>query len=189
MLTGRARLAAATAILIPAVIYLGMDEERRPNRVKQEPNPAYQLSDYYIVNGRIIDYDNIGQLKQQLSSSQLEHHPTQQQTLVTDPVLQLYTDSLPSHKATSLSGIIRDNNDFVTLTGKVILQDNPDPTQANILRTESLMFYPQKHFARTDQKITITNSTSTTTGVGMTIDTDSGILKLLSDVTGVHNAN
>ncbi|WP_290702600.1 LPS export ABC transporter periplasmic protein LptC [Amphritea sp.] len=189
MLTGRARLAAAAAILIPAVIYLGMDEERRPNRIKQEPNPAYQLSDYYIINGRIRDYDNTGQLKQQLSSSQLEHQPAQQQILVTNPELQLYADNLPSHKASSLNGIIRDNNDFVTLTGEVLLQDNPDLTQANILRTESLMFYPQQSLVKTDNKITITNSTSTTTSVGMTIDTDSGILKLLSDVTGVHNAN
>ena len=189
MLTGRARLAAAAAILIPAVIYLGMDEERRPNREKQEPNPAYQQSDYYIINGRIIDYDNTGQLKQQLSSSQLEHQPIQQQTVVTNPMLQLYTNNLPSHKASSINGIIRDNNDSILLAGKVLLQDNPDPAQANALHTELLRFYPQKNLAETDKKVTITNNTSTTTSVGMTIDTDSGILKLLSEVTGVHNAN
>ncbi|BBB27277.1 LPS export ABC transporter periplasmic protein LptC [Amphritea japonica] len=189
MLTGRARLAAAAAILIPAVIYLGMDEERRPNKIKQEPNPAYQQSDYYIINGRIRDYDNHGHLKQQLSSSQLEHQPVQQLILVTNPELQLYSASLPSHKASSASGIIRDNNDSITLDGTVLLQDSPDPQQANILQTESLIFYPQKNLAQTDKKVTITNTTSTTTSVGMTIDTDSGILKLLSEVTGVHNAN
>lgn len=189
MLTGRARLAAAAAILIPAVIYLGMDEERRPNRAKQEPNPAYQQSDYYIINGRIIDYDNNGQLKQLLNSSQLEHQPLQQQTLVKNPVLQLYTNNLPSRKASSLTGMIGDNNDFILLTGKVLLQDNADSALANNLSTELLKLYPQKNQAKTDKKVTITNSSSTTTSVGMTIDTESGILKLLSEVTGVHNAN
>ncbi len=189
MLTGRARLAAAAAILIPAVIYLGMDEERRPNKVKQEPNPAYQQSDYYIINGLIKDYDRHGQLKQQLRSSQLEHQPALQQILLKTPEIQLYRINMPSHKASSLHGIIRDNNDTVFLTGEVFLLDNPDPQLANTLNTESLTFYPKQRIARTDKKVTITNSTSTTTSVGMTIDTDSGILKLLSEVTGVHNAN
>ena len=89
MLTGRARLTAAAAILIPAVIYLGMDNERRPDAAVEQPNPAHQQSDYYIVEARIRDFNDLGLLKQQLSASQLEHQPAMQQTLVVEPELVL----------------------------------------------------------------------------------------------------
>ncbi|WP_299198635.1 LPS export ABC transporter periplasmic protein LptC [uncultured Amphritea sp.] len=189
MLTGRARLAAAAAILIPAVIYLGMDSERRPIQVKQEPNPAYQQADYYIVNGKIRDFDSTGLLKQQLSSTQLEHQPALQQTVVTNPEMQIFNADQPNRRVSSLKGIISDNNDEVTLEGKVLFQDNSDASIATTLRTDSLTILPQQSIARTDDRVVISNSSGTTTSVGMTIDTDSGILNLLSDVTGVYNVN
>lgn len=189
MLTGRARLAAAAAILIPTVIYLGMDSERRPDRIREEPNPAYQLADYYIVNGQIRDFDNTGMLKQQLSSTQLEHQPGLQQTVVTNPEMQIYNAQQPSRTVSSLKGVISDSDDEVILDGQVLFQDNADTTIATTLRTESLTILPQQNLARTDERVIISNSSGTTTGVGMTIDTDSGILNLLSDVTGVYNVD
>ncbi|MDO6564062.1 LPS export ABC transporter periplasmic protein LptC [Amphritea sp. 1_MG-2023] len=189
MLTGRARLIAAAAILFPTVIYLGMDTEHHTVLPKEEPNPAYQQADYYIVNGQIRDFSPTGKLKQQLSSTQLEHQPALQQILVTNPEMQIYNAQQPSRKVSSLRGIISDNDDKIVLEGKVLFQDNPDPTQANMLRTESLVILPQENIAKTDQRVTISSRLGVTTSVGMTIDTDSGILNLLSDVTGVYNVN
>ena len=189
MLTGRARLAAAAAILIPAVIYLGMDSDGRPDRVREEPNAAYQLADYYIINGQIKDFDSTGMLKQQLSSTQLEHQPELQQTVVTNPEMQIYSADQPNRRVSSLKGVISDNNDEVILDGQVLLQDNADANIATTLKTESLTILPQQNLARTDQRVIISNSAGTTTSVGMTIDTDSGILNLLSEVSGVYNVD
>ncbi|MDX2422746.1 MAG: LPS export ABC transporter periplasmic protein LptC [Amphritea sp.] len=189
MLTGRARLVAAAAILIPAVVYLGMDSERHPVRLKQAPNPAYQQSDYYIVNGRIRDFAPNGALQQQLSSTQLEHQPALQQILVTNPEMLIYNAQQPTRKVSSLRGIISDNDDKVVLEGEVLFQDSPDPAEANTLRTESLVLLPQENIAKTDKPVTISSPSGTTSSVGMTIDTDSGILNLLSDVNGVYNVN
>ncbi|WP_417224763.1 LPS export ABC transporter periplasmic protein LptC [Amphritea sp.] len=189
MLTGRARLIAAAAILIPAVIYLGMDTERHSVSLKKAPNPAYQQSDYYIVNGRIRDFAPSGQLKQQLSSTQLEHQPASQQILVTNPEMQIYNTQQPTRKISSLRGLISDNDDSVILEGEVLFQDNPNMAVANSLRTETLIIQPQDNIAKTDKLVTITSPSGTTTSVGMTIDTDSGILNLLSDVTGVYHVN
>lgn len=189
MLTGRTRLVAAAAILIPAVIYLGMDTEHHAVSRKKAPNPAYEQSDYYIVNGRIRDFASNGQLKQQLSSTQLEHQPALQQILVTNPEMQIYHLHQPNRKISSLRGRISDNDDSVILEGKVLFQDNPDTTVANTLRTETLIIQPQNNIAKTDKLVTITSPSGTTTSVGMTIDTDSGILNLLSDVTGVYHVN
>ncbi len=189
MLTGRARLVAAAAILIPTVIYLGMDTERRPAQVKQEPNPAYQQADYYIVNGKIRDFDSAGLLRQQLSSTQLEHQPALQRIIVTNPEMQIFNIDQPDRRVSSLKGIISDNNDEVVLQGEVLFLDNGDASIATTLRTDSLTFMPQQGLARSDDRVVISNPSGTTTSVGMTIDTDSGILNLLSDVTGVYNVN
>ncbi|RTE65921.1 LPS export ABC transporter periplasmic protein LptC [Amphritea opalescens] len=189
MLTGRVRLVAAAAILIPAVIYLGMDTERHPVRLKQAPNPAYQQSDYYIVNGRIRDFAPTGELKHQLSSTQLEHQPAQQQILVTNPEMRIYNGQQPTRKVSSLRGMISDNDDKIELEGEVLFQDSLDPVAANTLKTESLTLLPQENIAKTDEPVTISGPSGTTSSIGMTIDTDSGILNLLSDVNGVYNVN
>ncbi|SEQ61574.1 Lipopolysaccharide-assembly, LptC-related [Amphritea atlantica] len=189
MLTGRARLAAAAAILIPAVIYLGMDSERRPDRLKKEPNPAYQLADYYIVNGQIRDYGSTGILQQQLKSTQLEHQPGLQQTVVTNPEMLIYNAHQPNRSVSSLKGIISDSDDEVILDGQVVFQDNAGTEMATTLQTESLTILPQQNLARTDARVVISNSSGTTTSVGMTINTDSGILNLLSEVTGVYHVD
>lgn len=187
MLTGRIRLVAAAAILIPAVIYLGLDTDHQRSPLKEAPNPAYQQADYYIINGRIRDFAPSGQLKQQLSSTQLEHQPVEQQILVTNPEMQIYSAQQPTRTVSSHKGIISDNDDKVLLEGNVQFQDHPDRALANTLRTEALIYLPQNNIAKTDQPVTISSPSGTMSSVGMTIDTDSGILTLLSDVTGVYN--
>ena len=187
MLTGRARLIAAAAILIPAVIYLGMENERRPESSVEQPSPAHQQSDYYIVEARIRDFNDLGLLKQQLSARQLEHQPAMQQTLVIEPKLVLHNNDQPDRIISSQTGVIRDNNEQITLAGNVILQDNPEPRQANKLQTESLLFLPKQNLIQSESRVTLSGKSSTTTATGLKINTDSGILTLLSDVKGVHN--
>ncbi len=190
MLSGRIRLIAVIIVMIPVVIYLGLDEARQTRIVAPPPpNDAHQQSDYYIINGSIRDFSTSGSLHQHLESSQLEHQPALQQTLLVNPKLQIFDDRHPTKIATSETGIIADSNELVTLAGKVTLQDHPDPDQASTLKTESLLIYPKKEFAETADPVTLSNQTGTTTAVGMEIDSATGVIKLLSDVKGIHHVD
>lgn len=188
MLSGRARLTTVIILMIPVSIYLGLDEARQ-TRIISPPNEAHHQSDYYIIEGRIRDYNSAGMLQQQLKSSQLEHQPASQQTLLENPQLQMFDARYPTKIMTSQTGVIADSNEQVTLSGDVVLRDNPDPALASTLRTESLQIYPRKEFAETDKPVTLSDQAGTTTATGMTINAATGVIELLSEVKGIHHVN
>ena len=187
MLTGRTRLIIAAGILIPAVIYLGLDEQKKSRFRPDAPSASQQQSDYYIVNGKIRDYSARGALEQQLSARQLEHLPALQQTTVIEPQLTIFDASSPPQSVSSKAGIILDDNSQVTLAGNVVLQNNPDQSRATILTTEALLFFPQKDLIQTDRPVVLTSPIGKTTATGMTIDTRHSKIDLLSKVKGIYH--
>ncbi len=189
MLTGRARLAAAALILAPALLYLGLDDTTQQQSSAPQPETVLQQSDYYLVKARIREYAQDGLLKQQLSAEQLEHQPQQQQLLAVAPKIRLFSAGKPPVDISSLNGVMLDHQDLISLTGQVFIQDNPDRQQASTIEAEALTIYPDKKFAHTDTKVTLSNSTGVTTAVGMTADFNSKTIELLSQVKGLHNAN
>lgn len=189
MLTGRTRLATAALILIPALVYLGLEDDGQTLTTIEQPNPAHQQSDFYIINGNITDFTATGERKQNLLTKQLEHQPDLEQVLTIEPQLTLFSSDREPVTLSSVSGIISDNHDIVSLAGNVIFRDHPDENQANIMTTESLLIYPEKDFAETDKKVTLSNSTGVTTGVGMKSSFKSRTIELRSNVKGIHHAN
>lgn len=187
MLTGRTRLIIAAGILIPTVIYLGLDEPKKSRLSPDAPSATQQQSDYYIVNGKIRDYSAQGTLEQQLSALQLEHLPALQQTTVIAPQLTIFDADTPPQSISSKAGIILDDNSQVTLAGSVVLQNNPDKSQATILTTEALLFFPQKDLIETDRPVVLISPAGKTTATGMTIDTRHSKIDLLSEVKGIYH--
>ncbi|WP_432470695.1 LPS export ABC transporter periplasmic protein LptC [Amphritea sp. HPY] len=189
MLTGRARLATAALILTPVLIYQGLDDKSQKSSDVPEPSPAHQQSDFYIIDAAIDDYSVTGQLKQKLRTSQLEHQPQLQQVLTVEPQLTLFATDREPVTLSSLSGVMSDQQDIVNLAGSVTIQDHPDSQEANIMTTESLMIFPDKGFAETDKKVTLSNKMGKTTGVGMKTTFDTRTIELRSQVKGIHNVN
>lgn len=189
MLTGRARLATAALILTPVLIYQGLNDQSQKTSNIPEPSPAHQQSDFYIIDATIDDYGVTGQLKQKLQTSQLEHHPQLQQVLTVAPLLTLFATDREPVTLSSLSGLMSDQQDIISLVGSVRVQDHPDSQKANIMTTESLMIYPDKGFAETDKKVTLTNKMGSTNGVGMKTTFDTRTIELRSQVKGIHNVN
>lgn len=185
----RVRLFIFIMLMIPVLVYLGLDEARQTRTVIATPNAAHQQSDYYIIDGRIQDFDESGLLHQRLAATQLEHQPDLQQTLLVNPVLALFDPDHPTKTITSLTGVAADSNELITLAGDVVVQDNPEPDQARILKTQSLLIYPREERAETAEPVTLSTPSDTTTAVGMTIDSASGVVELLSNVKGIHHVN
>ncbi|MEH6576368.1 MAG: LPS export ABC transporter periplasmic protein LptC [Amphritea sp.] len=189
MLTGRIRLAAAALILAPALLYLGLEDASQQPFNARPSDPVLQQSDYYIIKGRISDYASDGSMKQRLNAEQLEHQPQSEQLLAVSPQLRIFSANKAPIDISSLTGVMSDNSNIINLNGQVLIQDTPQQSQSVTVETESLQIFPNKKFAQTDSKVTLSNSTGVTTGIGMKAYFDSRTIELLSQVKGSYNAN
>ena len=80
------------------------------------------------------------------------------------------------------------SNDEIYLSGNVsLLRDiNKDSNKKLKIVTSSLSVFPDKGVARTDKAVFITEGSTTINAVGMEVDNDSNVTRLLSQVRVVH---
>lgn len=80
------------------------------------------------------------------------------------------------------------SNDEIYLSGNVsLLRDiNKDSNKKLKIVTSSLSVFPDKNVARTDKAVFITEGSTTINAVGMEVDNDSNVTRLLSQVRVVH---
>ena len=80
------------------------------------------------------------------------------------------------------------SNDEIYLSGNVsLLRDiNKDSNKKLKIVTSSLSVFPDKNVVRTDKAVFITEGSTTINAVGMEVDNDSNVTRLLSQVRVVH---
>jgi len=57
------------------------------------------------------------------------------------------------------------------------------------VRTAFLHVIPDENIARTDRTVTITDAATTVTAVGLELNSDTRVIKLLSNVRGTYDPN
>ena len=86
---------------------------------------------------------------------------------------------------TSVTGWSNDAGSELVLVGNVVItSDGDEPADQVTASMDELLVYPKDDFAETRSPVTIINQSGTTTGVGMHLNSRTGILTLLSNVRG-----
>ena len=143
----------------------------------------------YMVDGlSAIRMSESGAASYTLAATRMVHYPDDDTTLLTTPRFV----SLGSGKApvtiTAHEAVVSSNGEHV------YFQDDVRVTRAAfgasselVLRTAFLHVIPDDSLAKTDRAVTITDAATTVTAVGLELNSETRIIKLLSRVRGTYD--
>lgn len=146
--------------------------------------------DYMVDGFSAIRMNESGAASYTLSAAKMVHYPDDDTTLLTTPRFV----SLGSAKApvtiTASQAVVSTNGEHV------YFQDDVRVTRAAfgnsselMMRTAFLHVIPDDSLARTDRAVTITDAATTVTAVGLELNSETRVFKLLSNVRGTYDPN
>lgn len=143
--------------------------------------------DSYMNDVHYVQYDNQGHWQSTLDVKHMVHYSQQDTAKLEQPRLISTGKDKLIWIITADHGISHDGGKVLDLQGHVVVQRLDNGTQKTMqLNTESLVAYPKKKYAETNQPVTITQPGSVMKAIGMTADMNTGDIKLLNQAQGVY---
>lgn len=168
------------SLVIPFLIF---------NKQSRQSSQAQESFDGFMTQATTYNFNSLGQLQKRIIASKMQHYPTHDQIIFTNPDILIYTrNRIPWH-ITALRGTSKKNNQVVRLYDHVKLHQSSRPNHpATTIVTSQLTIYPKKSFAHTDQPATIIRPDSIISGTGVNADLQKGIFNLISHSRGIYVA-
>jgi lipopolysaccharide export system protein LptC len=168
-------LAALTYWLQLTVNDVGPARERGPD---SEP-------DFTIDNLRVTRTNAAGLPDYVLTGVRMEHFRNNDTTQVSKPALTHFAPGAPPVHLAAERGVVTGNGDQYDFYDHVVVTREAAVNSAALtMNTEYLKVLPDKALASTDRPVTIIQGESVLTGVGLELDNNTRILRLLNQVRG-----
>ncbi|MBX2858030.1 MAG: LPS export ABC transporter periplasmic protein LptC [Cellvibrionaceae bacterium] len=139
----------------------------------------------YTFNAKLLRYfngvDNV------IETDNVQSEPGGEYTLLEEPKFVIYLPDR-SWRIESLTGIITEQGNIITLEGNVRIWRNDEDESNTQLTTESLTILPHEKFAETEEAVKISSNRGELTAVGMQVSFSDKKIKLLSRVKERHEA-
>jgi len=147
--------------------------------------------DYIVDKLSGVRMDGAGTASYTLSAEKMMHYPDDDSTLLTAPRLVSYGGSAKvPMTVTASEAVISSNGEHV------YFQDDVRVTRAAhagagelVMRTTFLHVVPDRHIARTDRMILIADGATTVSAVGLEMNSETRVIKLLSSVRGTYDVS
>lgn len=122
-----------------------------------------------------------------LAANRMLHYPDDDSTTLEEPRITMLSAEHPALHAASRNGTVSSNGDEIFLRDQVVLTRDASPPQSEMqLHTEYLHFVPDRNLTDTDRPVTIADAHSTVHATGLEMNSQTRILKLLSQVRSVY---
>lgn len=179
----RTRPIIALALLSVAVVAGLAVWELRPR--PKPPAPASDRSDYTLENFELVTLDEEGLESFTVKAPHLERDPKGKTLTLRTPTFSFPDKDGGRWVTTSREAWVADKGVEVRLIDDVLMLGPADPAGARTrFNTTYLQVFPKQDLARTDAAVTITQSDSILTGLGMRADMQARRFDLLSAVKG-----
>jgi lipopolysaccharide export system protein LptC len=182
-------------VLLGSILLFLSISDRRSTKVPEPNSPTLAGEpDLYMAKATITQYADDGTISYRLWSDETRHFESEDVTRLVSPTLTFNRAPQSSWSASAKQGLVnyKDTPDgkpeeVVALSGDVRLQSTEPPNPIDIT-CASLLIYPDRQFAETDQPVMITGNSGSTSAVGLSGDLNSGLFNLSSSTTQrVHN--
>lgn len=143
----------------------------------------------YIVNGlSAVRMDENGSVKYSLSAERMVHYPDDDTTHLSRPRFVSYATAQAPVTITSREGLVSSEGENIYFHDDVVVTRAPYAKRsALVVRTEYLHVIPDSHIAKTDRPVTITDAHTTVHAVGLELNSETQVLRLLSRVKGTYH--
>jgi lipopolysaccharide export system protein LptC len=190
-MTGEKLTAALPLILVGMVVAFTFWLDHLAQPAKPGTGGASRHDpDYMVVGLSARRMNESGETSYTLSAAKMMHYPDDNTTLLTTPRLV----SLGSEKApvtiTAHQAVVSSNGEHVYFQDDVrVTRSAFGDSSELVMRTAFLHVVPDEKLAMTDRTITITDAATTVTAVGLELNSETRVIKLLSNVRGTYDPN
>ncbi|HSB49655.1 MAG TPA: LPS export ABC transporter periplasmic protein LptC [Burkholderiales bacterium] len=149
--------------------------------------PSRHDPDYIVEKLTGVRMGEDGKVSYSLTAAKLVHYPDDDSTLLTSPKFVSYGSPKATVTVTSSEGVISSKGEHVYFQDDVrVTRAAHDGTGELLMRTDFLRVVPDQHLALTDRPVTVTDDANTVTAVGLEMNNETRVIKLLSNVRGVY---
>ena len=145
----------------------------------------------YMVDGlSAIRMTETGAASYTLFAAKMVHYPDDNTTLLTAPRLVSLGDAKAPITITAKQAVVSNKGEHVYFQDDVrVTRSAFGDSSELVMRTAFLHVMPDDRLARTDRIVTITDAATTVTAVGLELNSETRVIKLLSNVRGIYDPN
>ena len=143
----------------------------------------------YIVNGlSAVRMNTDGKIKHTLAAEKMVHYPDDDSTRLQSPRFVNYAAALAPVTITAREALVSSEGENIYFRNDVHVTRAPYAQKSQLeMRTSYLHVIPDDNLARTDRAVTITDANTIVTAVGLELNSETRVLKLLSRVKGTYH--
>ena len=190
MTAGRLTTAAAPLLLIGVLAAVTFWLDRLVNTSGNGPwNVTRHDPDYTVDKLSSARLGGNGTVTYTLSAEKMMHYPDDDSTLLMAPRFVSYDGSAKlAMTVTASEAVVSSNGDHVYFQDDVRVARAAHAGGSElVMRTAFLHVVPDRHIARTDRTVFITDATTTVSAVGLEMNSETRVIKLLSNVRGTYD--
>ena len=150
--------------------------------------PSRHDPDYIVEKLTGVHMGETGAATYTLSAAKLVHYPDDDTTVLTAPKLVSYASPKAAVTVTASEGVVSSKGDHVYFQDDVrVTRAAHEGASELVMRTTFLHVVPDLHIARTDRAVTLTDDANTVTAEGFEMNSETRVIKLLSNVRGSYD--
>ena len=173
-------------IILLAIFTFWIDKAVRQPSTEQG-DYADREPDYTIENFSALSVNHTNGLHQTLSAKKMLHYLDNDTTYLEQPRLINAQPGEPDMRVWADRANMTANSDDVFLNGNVKVTRHDKNDGEITLTTSFLHVIPDDNFAKTDKSVTIIEANTIINSIGMELDNNSQIIRLLSEVKFIHD--
>jgi lipopolysaccharide export system protein LptC len=178
---------ALLAILAAVTVWL--DHEVQPPENTGDNNARHD-PDYIVENFAATRIGQDGRPQHTLRARRMTHYPDDDTTHLDAPRLVTFRGRDEAITVTAKTALLSSNGENAYLNDDVrLVRAARGDNGALIVETTWLHVIPEEHLAQTDRAVRITDANMLITAVGLELNSETRILRLLSNVRGRYENN
>lgn len=176
-------------LAILAAVTFWLDREVQPPEAGADPKMRHD-PDYVVDNFSATRVGPDGRPQDVLYAHRMSHYPDDDTTHLDLPRLVTFRNNAEAVTVTAKTALLSSNGENAYLNDDVkLVRAAHDNHGVLIMETTYLHVIPETHIAQTDRAVKIFDANMLITAVGLELNSETRILKLLSNVRGRYDKN
>lgn len=143
----------------------------------------------YVVDGlSAVRMAPDGTVKHSLHAEKMVHYPDDDTTHLRSPRFVSYATAKAPVTITAKQAMVSSEGENIYFHEDVLVKRAPYAKRSElVMRTSYLHVIPDNNIAKTDRPVTITDANTTVQAVGLELNSETQVLRLLSNVKGIYH--
>lgn len=144
--------------------------------------------DYIVDQLSAVRMNPAGKASYTLSAARMVHYPDDDTTVLATPTLMSYGSEKAPVTITAKQALVSADGEHVYFQDDVRVTRAPYAGNSElVMRTSFLHVMPDHNLAKTDRPVTITDAATIVNAVGLEFNSETRVVKLLSNVRGTYD--